>query len=228
MAETIRGRPGRLPYARLPIRSLAICPAGGTCGTGPAGGTIFLRHRTNERNAAAAAAMVRPPGRGGSVYMLFLLFWRLLDAPSGHSGFDALSVVGRRILALDAFFHHLHHRHFECNYGSGEFPLTAGSAPSTTVRGQPPENARGGGARRRRGNSPTAPPSAVLFRFEGQPLQVTILESVCALTGIQLMRRPTAWRGIVNTLTFRLNPFVAAGCFASGANTPPLPAVHPI
>ncbi|MXW91809.1 MAG: sterol desaturase family protein [Rhodospirillaceae bacterium] len=57
------------------------------------------------------------------VHMLFLLFWQLLGAPSGHSGFDALSVAGRRILALDAFFHHLHHRHFECNYGSGEFPL---------------------------------------------------------------------------------------------------------
>ena len=57
------------------------------------------------------------------VHMLFLLFWQLLGAPSGHSGFDAVSVAGRRVLALDPFFHHLHHRFFECNYGSGEFPL---------------------------------------------------------------------------------------------------------
>ena len=56
-------------------------------------------------------------------HMLFLLFWQLLGAPSGHSGFDAVSVAGRRVLALDPFFHHLHHRFFECNYGSGEFPL---------------------------------------------------------------------------------------------------------
>ena len=60
------------------------------------------------------------------VHMLFLLFWQLLGAPSGHSGFDAVSINGRRVLALDAFFHHLHHRIFECNYGSGEFPLDRG------------------------------------------------------------------------------------------------------
>lgn len=57
------------------------------------------------------------------VHMLFLLFWQLLGAPSGHSGFDAVSIAGRRVLALDPFFHHLHHRYFECNYGSAEFPL---------------------------------------------------------------------------------------------------------
>ena len=57
------------------------------------------------------------------VHMLFLLFWQLLGAPSGHSGFEAVSIAGRRVLAVDAFFHHLHHRFFECNYGSGEFPL---------------------------------------------------------------------------------------------------------
>ncbi|MYG52767.1 MAG: hypothetical protein F4204_10610 [Rhodospirillaceae bacterium] len=32
--------------------------------------------------------------------MLFLLFWQLLSAPLGHSGFDALSVGGWRILGL--------------------------------------------------------------------------------------------------------------------------------
>ena len=57
------------------------------------------------------------------VHMLFILFYQLLGAPSGHSGFEAVRIAGRRVLALDAFFHHLHHRYFECNYGSGEFPL---------------------------------------------------------------------------------------------------------
>ena len=57
------------------------------------------------------------------VHMLFLFFFQLLAAPSGHSGFEAVSIAGRRVLSLDTFFHHLHHRYFECNYGSGEFPL---------------------------------------------------------------------------------------------------------
>ena len=56
-------------------------------------------------------------------HLLFILFYQLLSAPSGHSGFEAVGIAGRRMLPLDAFFHHLHHRYFECNYGSGEFPL---------------------------------------------------------------------------------------------------------
>ena len=55
--------------------------------------------------------------------MLFILFYRLLGAPSGHSGFEAVRIAGHGVLALDALFHHMHHRYFECNYGSGEFPL---------------------------------------------------------------------------------------------------------
>ena len=46
-----------------------------------------------------------------------------MELPRAHSGFEAIGIAGRRVLALDNFFHHLHHRYFECNYGSGEFPL---------------------------------------------------------------------------------------------------------
>ena len=57
------------------------------------------------------------------VHMVFLLFWGLLGAPSGHSGYEAIFAKDRKALVLNCFFHHLHHRYYECNYGSGEFPF---------------------------------------------------------------------------------------------------------
>ena len=55
--------------------------------------------------------------------MLFLLFWQLLGAPSGHSGYEAVVVNGKPRLFVSGFFHQLHHRYFECNYGNEEFPF---------------------------------------------------------------------------------------------------------
>jgi Delta7-sterol 5-desaturase len=57
------------------------------------------------------------------VHMLFLLFWQLLGAPSGHSGYEAVWVKGKSRLKLSGFFHQVHHRYFECNYGNAEFPF---------------------------------------------------------------------------------------------------------
>lgn len=55
-------------------------------------------------------------------HMLFLLYWQMLGAPSGHAGYDAVRIRGVRVLAVGGFFHQLHHRHFECNYGGTEMP----------------------------------------------------------------------------------------------------------
>ena len=57
------------------------------------------------------------------VHMLFLLYWQLLGAPSGHSGYEAVWAKDKARLAVGGFFHQLHHRYFECNYGNQEFPL---------------------------------------------------------------------------------------------------------
>ena len=57
------------------------------------------------------------------VHMLFLLFWQLLGAPSGHSGYEAVATKGKPRLSVGGFFHQLHHRYFECNYGNEEFPF---------------------------------------------------------------------------------------------------------
>ncbi len=56
-------------------------------------------------------------------HILFLLYWQMLGAPSGHAGYDAVVVGDRPVLQLNSFFHQLHHRYQRCNYGSAEFPL---------------------------------------------------------------------------------------------------------
>ena len=57
------------------------------------------------------------------IHILFLLHWQLLGAPSGHSGYEAVFAKDKKRLLIGGFFHQLHHRYFECNYGSPEFPL---------------------------------------------------------------------------------------------------------
>lgn len=58
-------------------------------------------------------------------HLLFLLYWQFLGAPSGHAGYEAVRVKGVKVLAVGGFFHQLHHRHFECNYGGIEMPCDA-------------------------------------------------------------------------------------------------------
>lgn len=46
-----------------------------------------------------------------------------LSAIIGHSGFHNLFIGTNDRIALGRFHHQLHHRYFECNYGSVDFPL---------------------------------------------------------------------------------------------------------
>ena len=56
------------------------------------------------------------------IHALFTLqFAALMPAP-GHAGFDKLVVKGRATLPSN-FFHYLHHRYFECNYGDPMLPF---------------------------------------------------------------------------------------------------------
>lgn len=56
------------------------------------------------------------------VHMLFLGYWLMLGAASSHSGYEAIWTQNRQALLLGAFFHQLHHRYYECNYGNAEMP----------------------------------------------------------------------------------------------------------
>ncbi len=56
------------------------------------------------------------------VHMLFLGYWLMLGAASSHSGYEAIWAGDKQRLLLGAFFHQLHHRYYECNYGNGEMP----------------------------------------------------------------------------------------------------------
>lgn len=56
-------------------------------------------------------------------HVIFLLFWQMLGAPSSHSGYEAVFARDKQRLLLGGFWHHLHHRYYECNYGNPEFPI---------------------------------------------------------------------------------------------------------
>lgn len=56
------------------------------------------------------------------VHILFHMQFDVLAAVTSHSGFEGLEVKDKNRVALGYFFHQLHHRYFECNYGTGEMP----------------------------------------------------------------------------------------------------------
>jgi sterol desaturase/sphingolipid hydroxylase (fatty acid hydroxylase superfamily) len=56
------------------------------------------------------------------LHILFHLQFNTLAAVTSHSGFEALLVGGKKRMDLGYFFHQLHHRYFECNYGIDEMP----------------------------------------------------------------------------------------------------------
>ena len=47
---------------------------------------------------------------------------KALEAVTSHSGFECLLVRDRNRMRLGDFFHQMHHRYFECNYGTLEMP----------------------------------------------------------------------------------------------------------
>ena len=55
-------------------------------------------------------------------HILFHLQYYTLTAVTTHSGFEALLVKDKDRLKLGTFHHQMHHRYFECNYGSLEIP----------------------------------------------------------------------------------------------------------
>ncbi|MCP5083023.1 MAG: sterol desaturase family protein [Alphaproteobacteria bacterium] len=54
------------------------------------------------------------------VHILFYQQMQVLSAVTSHAGFEGLLVKGKNSFVLGEFFHQLHHRYHECNYGSSE------------------------------------------------------------------------------------------------------------
>ena len=56
------------------------------------------------------------------IHFLFHMQLKALEAVTSHSGFETLLVKDKDKMRLGDFFHQLHHRYFECNYGALEMP----------------------------------------------------------------------------------------------------------
>lgn len=55
--------------------------------------------------------------------VLYQIHIALFNAAVSHTGFDKLLVGGPIKLESNNYFHYLHHKHFECNYGSTVAPM---------------------------------------------------------------------------------------------------------
>ena len=56
------------------------------------------------------------------IHAMFALQWAAMAPAPGHSGFDKMEVTKKVSLPSD-YFHYLHHRYFECNYGTTLVPF---------------------------------------------------------------------------------------------------------
>ncbi len=56
------------------------------------------------------------------LHILFHMQHQSLTAATSHTGYEALLVKDRKLIALGTFHHQMHHRYFECNYGNLEVP----------------------------------------------------------------------------------------------------------
>ena len=57
------------------------------------------------------------------LHVLYHLYWLVLGTVSTHSGYEMIWFKGKSLLSVGSFFHHIHHRYFNCNYGNPEIPL---------------------------------------------------------------------------------------------------------
>ena len=56
------------------------------------------------------------------LHVLFHLYLDGINPAFSHSGFEAIQTNNRKHVNTGDFFHQLHHRYFECNYGTAEMP----------------------------------------------------------------------------------------------------------
>lgn len=56
------------------------------------------------------------------IHLIFHVLYQGPGAAMTHTGYEDLLIKDKRRLALGTFYHTLHHRYFECNYGNQEMP----------------------------------------------------------------------------------------------------------
>ncbi len=56
------------------------------------------------------------------IHLIFHVIYLGPGAAMTHTGYEDLLVKDKRRLALGTFYHQLHHRYYECNYGNQEMP----------------------------------------------------------------------------------------------------------
>ena len=56
------------------------------------------------------------------IHVIYNLHYQALGAAMTHTGYESLLIKDKRQLELGTFYHQLHHRYFECNYGNQEMP----------------------------------------------------------------------------------------------------------
>ena len=59
---------------------------------------------------------------GHAVHLIFHVIYQGPGAAMTHTGYEDLLIRDKRRLALGTFYHQLHHRFYECNYGNQEMP----------------------------------------------------------------------------------------------------------
>lgn len=57
------------------------------------------------------------------LHLLFHAYFQQLSPVMSHSGFERVMAKKREAMRAGDFFHQLHHRYFECNYGTSEVPF---------------------------------------------------------------------------------------------------------
>lgn len=57
------------------------------------------------------------------IHVIFHMFALNLGAIFSHAGFDKLLVRDKEAIKAGSFHHQLHHKYFECNYGTEEIPM---------------------------------------------------------------------------------------------------------
>ncbi len=56
------------------------------------------------------------------IHLIFHVIYQGPGAAMTHTGYEDLLIRDKRRLALGSFYHQLHHRYYECNYGNQEMP----------------------------------------------------------------------------------------------------------
>jgi sterol desaturase/sphingolipid hydroxylase (fatty acid hydroxylase superfamily) len=56
------------------------------------------------------------------IHLIFHVVYQGPGAAMTHAGFEDMLIRDKRRLALGTFYHQLHHRYYECNYGNQEMP----------------------------------------------------------------------------------------------------------